>query len=49
VSHLVLRGLVRARPGGGHGFLLRAQGEPQVRGIKMHERLAALDGLPDIN
>jgi hypothetical protein len=49
VSHLVLRGLVRARPYGGNGFLVRAHGEPQVRGIDTHERLAALDGLPGIN
>src|SRR5437867_2876080 len=49
VSHLVLRGLVRARPCGGNGFLVRAHGESQVRGIDTHERLAASDGLPRIN
>ena len=28
---------------------MRARGEPQVRGIDAHERLAALDRLPGIN
>ena len=49
VSRLVIRGLARARLGGGNGLLVRAHGEPQVRGIDTHERLAALDGLPGIN
>lgn len=49
VSRLVLRGLARARRGGGNGLLVGARGEPQVRGIDAHERLAALDGLPGID
>ena len=49
VSHLVLRSLARARPCGGNGLLVRAHGEPQVRGIDAHERLAALDRLPGID
>lgn len=49
MSHLVRRGLVRTRLGGGNGFLVRAHGQPQVRGIDTHQRLAALDGLPGIN
>jgi len=49
MSHLVLRSLMRARPGNGNGFLLRAQGKPQVCGIDTHERLAELDGLPGIH
>jgi len=28
---------------------VRAHGQPQVRGINAHERLAASDGLPRIN
>ena len=48
VSRLVIRSLARARLGGGNGLLVRAHGEPQVRGIDTHERLAALDGLPGI-
>jgi hypothetical protein len=49
VSRLVIRGLARARLGGSDGLLVRPHGEPQVRGIDTHERLAALDGLPGVN
>src|SRR5204863_7058960 len=49
VSRFLLRRLPRARPGGGNRLLLRARGEPQVRGIDAHERLAALDRLPGID
>ena len=49
MSHFVRRGLVRARPCGGNGLLVRAHGQPQVGGIDTHEQLAALDGLPGIN
>ena len=49
VARLVLRRLARARLGGGNRLLVRARGEPQVRGIDAHERLAALDRLPGID
>jgi hypothetical protein len=49
VSRLVVRSLARARPGGRNGLLVRAHGEPQIRGIDTDERLAALDGLPGIH
>src|SRR5205085_4330910 len=49
VSPFVLGALVRARPCGRNGLLVRAHGEPQVRRIDTHERLAAPDGLPGIN
>ena len=49
VSRLVLRGLARARRGGGNGLVVGARGEPQVGGVDAHERLAALDGLPGID
>ena len=49
VSRLVIRSLARACLGGGNGLVVRAHGEPQVRRIDTHERLAALDGLPGID
>jgi len=49
VSRLVLRGLVRARRGGGNGLVAGAHGEPQIGGIDAHQRLAALDSLPGID
>ena len=49
VSRLVRRRLARPRLGSGNRLLLRARGEPQVRGIDAHERLAALDRLPGVD
>src|SRR4029079_10214318 len=49
VSQLVIRSLPRARLCGSDGLLLRSRGEPEVRGIDTHERLAALDGLTGID
>jgi hypothetical protein len=49
ISHLVIRSLARRAPWRRNGLLVRAPGEPQVRRIDTHERLAAPDGLPGID